>query len=440
MQRYLCAAAAALLILAAGSCAAEAPQRTGEGPRQSANNGTEAGRTAVEEGNGAVPLAESVELTAGLPVTVQEAPVYGDPPLPAEYQGQTPPRGAGRAFTTDFSRATVSYEEIIAGGPPKDGIPSIDEPQFIPIGEAAQWLAPQEAVLVAGVSDDSPASETTESRVRIYPLQILMWHEIVNDTVGGVPIAVTYCPLCNTGIVFLRRYDGRVLEFGTTGRVRFSNLIMYDRQTESWWQQASGTAIAGRYAGGTLRILPVLNLSWREARSRYPEAQVLSRDTGYSKPYGRNPYSGYDQSERPFLYRGPEAADDHSPMERVYAVKAGGEWQAYPYTQLRRRRVIQETVGGQPVAVFWQSGQASPLESSELAAGRDVGSANSFVPRADGRELEFRLREGRIIDLQTGSRWDASGTAVSGPLAGMRLEPVPGTRHFWFSWNAFREE
>ena len=433
---------AAVIVLSFVSCGAEA-QSASEGESSAQPVGADNVKTDDRQEIEAevAELEEGPDFTTGLPIRVDQAPEYGNPALPSELQGQSPPNAAGGSFDTDFSRAVVSYEEVISGGPGKDGIPAIDDPRFVSREEAEEWLALKESVLVAGyTSGEVGEGKTGSGEVRIYPLQVLMWHEIVNDTLGGVPVAVTYCPLCNTGLVFLRRYDGQVLDFGTTGRLRFSNLIMYDRQTETWWQQASGRGIAGRYAGGRLRILPVLTLSWEEARARYPEARVLSKNTGYSRPYGQNPYAGYDTSERPFLYRGPAISDEQEAMDRVYAVRLGGEWKAFPYEQLRRERVVQTIVGGKPLAVFWQPGQASPLDEGDLEKGRDVGSANGFIPRAKGRELDFRFSEGHIVDRQTGSRWDAAGTAVKGPLAGVRLEPVPGTGHFWFSWQAFKNE
>jgi len=195
--------------------------------------------------------------------------------LPREYQDQAPPGGAGNEFETDFSRATISYAEILSGGPRKDGIPAIDAPRFVSVAEAGEWVSGNEPVLVleeriaAGESDRRVGDggnrtggggddrDGAAGAVHIYPLQILTWHEIVNDVVGEIPVAVTYCPLCNTGIAFDRRHAGEVLDFGTTGRLRFSNLLMYDRQTESWWQQASGAGVIGRFAGTRLRMVPV---------------------------------------------------------------------------------------------------------------------------------------------------------------------------------------
>ena len=345
--------------------------------------------------------------------------------------GDVPPAGAEGEFQTDFGKHSVSYEEVLSGGPPKDGIPAIDEPRFVGVGEADAWLEPQEPVILLQVADE----------VRAYPIQIIMWHEIVNDAVGGVPVAVTFCPLCNTAIAFETTVDGQELTFGTTGRLRFSNLIMYDRQTESWWQQATGDAIAGALTGTRLESLPAPIVSWEDLRSEHPDARVLSRETGYNRTYGQNPYAGYDDVDSsPFLYEGPETPGDLPPMARVITVDAQGEPVAYPYEVLRESPAINDVVDGEPVAVLWQKGTASALDEDSVGAGRDVGSAGVFSRRLDGSTLTFRSEGGTILDEETGSAWNALGRAVAGELEGERLEPVVSIDHFWFSWAAFRPE
>lgn len=350
---------------------------------------------------------------------------------PALLPPEPPPTGAEREFTTDFSRHTVPYAEILSGGPPKNGIPAIDSPKFVTVAAADTWLKDVEPVILAQVGSDA----------RAYPLQILTWHEIVNDTVGGVPLVVTFCPLCNTAIAFERTLDGQVLDFGTTGRLRFSNLIMYDRQTESWWQQAEGNAIAGELAGRQLAFYPATIVSWAEFRAAHPAGQVLSRDTGHNRDYGRNPYAGYDDvNQSPFLFRGPATPGALPPMARVLTVNLNGEAVAYPYSVLEQVRVVNDTVGGQPVAVFWAAGVASALDSSTIALGRDVGSAAAFSPVLDGRRLTFRAAGERIVDAETGSAWDILGRAVAGELTGRQLAPMVSINHFWFSWAAFKPE
>jgi hypothetical protein len=325
----------------------------------------------------------------------------------------------------------VSYREILSGGPPKDGIPALDQPRFISIDEADAWLKPQEPVILFQVGDDA----------RAYPIQILMWHEIVNDVVGDVPAVVTFCPLCNTAIAFERTLDGQVLDFGTTGRLRYSNLIMYDRQTESWWQQATGDAIAGEFTGRQLNFLPASIIAWADFKAAYPQGRVLSRETGYARRYGDNPYTGYDDVNRPpFLYEGPRTPGMLPPMARVFTVDLNGEAAAYPFDILQKVRVVNDSVGGSPLVVMWTPGTASALDAPTVALGRDVGAVNAFSRRIDGQTLSFRLDGERIVDQETGSQWDILGRAASGPLAGSRLTPVVGINHFWFSWAAFKPE
>jgi hypothetical protein len=342
-----------------------------------------------------------------------------------------PPEGAEAEFATDFSRHSVPYSEILSGGPPKDGIPAIDDPRFVTVEDADSWLEPQEPVILFLVGDDA----------RAYPIQIVMWHEIVNDMVGGVPVVVTFCPLCNTAIAFERTVDSKELTFGTTGRLRFSNLIMYDRQTESWWQQATGEAIAGEFTGTRLRSLPAPIVSWRAFRSAHPQGEVLSRKTGFSRNYGQNPYAGYDDIDSsPFLYDGPDTPGDLPPMARVIAVDAEEGPVAYPYEVLRDSPAINDVVDGEPIVVLWQRGTASALDESSIDAGRDVGSAGVFSRRLDGETLTFRSEGDAILDRETGSEWSVLGEAVAGELEGRRLVPIVSIDHFWFSWAAFRPD
>ena len=366
---------------------------------------------------------------------VTEASATSTPPVsapaPTLLPEEPPPARAELEFSTDFSKHSIPYSEILSGGPPKDGIPAVDEPRLVSVGEADTWLKPQEPVVLFQVGAEA----------RAYPLQILTWHEIVNDTVGDVPVTITFCPLCNTAIAFERMLDGQALDFGTTGRLRFSNLIMYDRQTESWWQQATGDAIAGELTGRQLKFLPAPIISWTDFKTAHPEGQVLSRETGYRRDYGRNPYAGYDDVNRsPFLYRGPETPGALPPMARVVTVDLNGEAVAYPYDVLQEMPAINDTVGDTPVAVLWESGTASALDASTLASGRDVGTANVFSRELDGQNLTFRFDDTKIIDEQTASEWNVLGQAMSGPLAGRQLTPVISVNHFWFSWAAFKPE
>jgi hypothetical protein len=333
-------------------------------------------------------------------------------------------------WRTDFSKRSVPGNEIVSGGPPRDGIPPIDRPKFISPTEAASWLKDSEPVVVF----------EEQGEARAYPLQILIWHEIVNDEVAGRPVVVTFCPLCNTAIAFDRRLDGRVLDFGTTGNLRFSDLVMWDRQTESWWQQITGEAIVGELTGQKLRPLPAGIVSSAEFKDGFPNGLVLSRETGYQRSYGRNPYVGYDDiNSSPFLFSG-QTDGRLRPMERVVTVSLGGEDAAYPFSLLEQRRVVQDRVGGRPIVIFFARGTTSALDASSIPDSRDIGSTGVFEPSLDGRSLSFKADGDRIVDGETGSTWNVLGQATTGPLAGKRLAPIVSGNHFWFAWVIFRPQ
>jgi hypothetical protein len=375
-----------------------------------------------------LPLEGQSSQSADIPNSGNILSVTPSPPPPAD---DPPPSRAKQEFSTDFSKHSVPYGEIMSGGPPKDGIPPIDFPSYVSIDEADEWLEPVEPVILVQVGEES----------RAYPLQILTWHEIVNDTLGGLPLAVTFCPLCNTAIVFERTLDDLLLNFGTTGRLRFSNLIMYDRQTESWWQQANGEAIVGELLGKRLEFYPAVIISWDEFKNAHPQGTVLSRRTGFSRSYGINPYGGYDDvNNPPFLFRGPETPGVLSPMARVLTVDTDDEAIAYPYEVLEEIRAANDVISGKPIVVFWEPGTASALDTVILAEGRDVGTASAFSRQINGRELTFNFADDKILDEQTGSEWNVLGRAVAGELEGEQLEPVVSINHFWFSWAAFRPE
>jgi hypothetical protein len=287
-----------------------------------------------------------------------------------------PPPIATAGWRTDFSRRAVPLAEFRPGGPGKDGIPAIDRPGFVPAGQA-DFLEPREPVILVEIDGDA----------RAYPIQIVIWHEIVNDVVAGVPIAVTFCPLCNTALVFDRRVDGRTLDFGTTGNLRDSDLVMYDRQTESWWQQFGGRSVVGDYTGAKLDLLPARIVAWAEFEEHHRDGRVLSRDTGHSRPYGQNPYPGYDDAASPPLFHAKNSDDDRLlPKERVVFVERGGDAVAVPFPVLERRRTISVVVGGHRLAVRWRPEVASALDADSVAGGRSVGTAEV---REHGRLVPF---------------------------------------------------
>lgn len=276
-----------------------------------------------------------------------------------------PDRWQAEGWRTDFSQTTINLSDIRDGGPRRDGIPPIDNPEFVPVAEA-DHLSPQDPVM----------SFTFNGETRAYPLRVMTFHEIVNDEVGGHPVSVTYCPLCNAAIVFDRELDGEILDFGTTGKLRNSDLVMYDRQTDSWWQQFSGESITGSYAGQELTMLPSQLISFERFAAANPDAMVLADPSRFSRPYGMNPYTGYDTLSQPFLYNGP-FPEGIPPLQRVVLVRDGGDVFAVSVAKLADEGSF--TRGDLELA--WVSGQASALDTSDISQGRDVG--NISVMRGD---------------------------------------------------------
>ena len=335
-------------------------------------------------------------------------------------------RTYGIIWKTDFSNRTVSFDEIISGGPRRDGIPPIYDPQFVSVERANEWMIDLEPVIVVQIGDN----------VRAYPQDSLMSHEVVDDVVGGRPIAVTWCPLCNTALAFDREVDGRVFTFGVSGLLRQSNMIMWDHETESWWQQGTAEAIVGTMTGAKLDILPAQVVTWRDFKAAFPDGMVLAVDT---ETHGFNPYVGYD-SGLPYLYYGGPELDSRLPvMERVVGIRAGGVVRAYPFTELAKDRVVQETVGGQRLVLFYEPRGLSNLDTFKLEEARSVGTASVFVSRVDEMELAFEFKDNGFEDRETGSRWNMLGQAISGPLGGEALPFFFNNQGLWFYLAASQE-
>jgi len=271
-------------------------------------------------------------------------PVWADP---ARWQSEWP--------NTDFSQSDIDFADVFEGGPPRDGIPALDGPDMLAVADETR-LAPNEPVITVSL-EGGPA--------RAYPLRYLTWHEIVNDEVAGLPIAVTFCPLCNSAITFDRRVQGRVLSFGVSGKLRHSDMIMYDRETESWWQQAVGQGIVGEMTGVDLDVIHVSWVeSWDRFSTRHPDGLVMD-EPDFNRPYGRNPYVGYDTSARPFLYDGENPPHGIEPLARVIRV---GE-RAWPLSRLSDEGGITEA----GLTFEWRGGAASALDDAHIARGRDIG-------------------------------------------------------------------
>ena len=340
--------------------------------------------------------------------------------------GQTFMGGLTNGWETDFESTIIELDEVISGGVPRDGIPPIDIPVF------------DDLQSVTDLSDRSPViSLTIDGDSRAYPLEVMTRHEIVNDVVGELPVAVTFCPLCNSAIVFDRRVDGKALRFGVSGNLRFSDLVMWDDATETWWQQLTGEAIVGEYAGRKLDMVSSQLISFGLFRARYPEGKVLRGPLGL---YGNNPYRGYDSSPAPFLY--PGKLDDRLPaMARVLAAEIDGKAVAYPFDLLRRSLVVNDSIAGRDIVALWQGGAVSALDAAVIDTSRDVGMALMFDRRLDtGETLTFCFSDGGFMDKETGSHWNLFGEAIDGPLTGAKLRQLHAFPHFWFAWAAFYPE
>ncbi len=277
---------------------------------------------------------------------------------PDDWRGEWP--------RTDFTKTSIEFGEILSGGPSKDGIPAIDNPVFAPVGEIAEQgdIGATEPVITVELGGE----------LKAYPLRVLMWHEIANDTVGGVPVAVTFCPLCNSAVVFDRRVGGRVLDFGTTGKLRNSDLVMYDRQTESWWQQFLGEAIVGEMTGALLDMVPVRVESFERFQARGDHGLVLVPNGLSARGYGNNPYRGYDSRSRPYPFFRGEMPADIPPLERVVAIGA----EAWSLSLLRAKGEIRRG----DLILSWEAGQNSALDTGRISDGRDIG--NVVVQRDTG--------------------------------------------------------
>lgn len=330
-------------------------------------------------------------------------------------------------WKTNWDRHLIDPGQLQSGGPGKDGIPALLTPKFMTVEQARDWIAPNEPVVVLTLG------ETT----RAYPLQILIWHEIVNDELEGLPVAVTFCPLCHSAIVFDRRITEHTLTLGVSGFLRHSDMMMYDHQTESLWQQFSGEALVGDLVGHTLKRLPSQILSFEQFANVAPQGFILSQDTGYTRPYGRNPYAGYDiVGKQPFLYRGPH--DDRLlPMERVVGLTLDGKSKAYPYRALQQLQVINEQWSGRSFVVFWQPGTLSALDQESIVESKSVGATGVFDCELDGRRLSFLKHDEGFVDQQTGSLWTLTGKAVKGPLTGKQLIPIVHGDFFAFAFLVF---
>jgi hypothetical protein len=326
-----------------------------------------------------------------------------------------------------YPAPTIDLSRILSSGQPPDGIPAVDEPVFQNVA-AVDWLTPAEAVLAFELDGEA----------RAHPIQVLTWHELVNDTVGDAPVTVSYGPLCNSALAYDRRVGDRILDFGTSGRFFNSSMVMYDRQTESLWTHFDATAVAGLLAGTELTTYPISTVSWQDFRDAHPDGLVLTRNTGHSRPYGQNPYRGYDdESSLPFLFDG-EYDPRLASKTRVVVVRNGGDPAvAFPLANLGSGAEVFEAHGESLVAVV-DPGTASPLDQLYLSDGYDQGAVAVFENTFDGESLDLSRTDDGFLDAVTGTTFDVFGGALDG--SGRKLTPVEHLDTFWFAIATFDEE
>ena len=369
-----------------------------------------------------VPPAATADAEDAVSTTVSAGPDIG--------QLDSSVAAATADWPTDWSRSSIDLGELRLGIPasdPRDAIPPLDDPAFETVAEAGEWLDDRSPGMLALVGGEA----------RFYPLGVLHRHEIVNHRLGDVPVAVTYCPLCNTALVFDRRLNGEEIRLGVSGLLRHSDLVMWDDRTVSLWQQATGEGIVGRYQGAELTRLPAAIVSFGDFARSYPQGRSLSRDTGYGGGYETNPYEGYSSRSRPYGFFTGEPDPRFPALERVVGVTAGGEERAYPFSVISRAGAVNDTVGGLPIAVFWGGETVDALDRGLIADSRTIGTGVAFLAEADGQALTFSKEGESFRDAETGSVWNLLGAAVDGPLAGARLRLADHRNEFWFAWAAF---
>ena len=268
----------------------------------------------------------------------------------------------------DVQDTLIPTAAIESGGPPRDGIPTIDQPHFTTAVEA-DWLQADDRVL--GIERNGVA--------RAYPVAILNWHEIVNDIIGGEPITVTYCPLCGTGIAFKSVVSGRKLRFAVSGLLYNSDVLLYDRETKSLWSQIMGKAVTGQFKGVALQSIPMSHTTWQDWKKRFPGSVVLSRETGVKRDYTRNPYQGYASSRNVWFSISGQSNELH-PKAWVVGVQRGKHYKAYPFDELARSNgIVREQLGGEEIVVRYDVSSRSATVTDQTGVEIPTVSAYWFA-------------------------------------------------------------
>lgn len=348
---------------------------------------------------------------------------------------QKNPKQIETNWKTDLSKNSVPLDEFLTLLKP-DQIPPINSPSFIAIEEAKKTYFEHEPVIAIEINNEAKA----------YPLSVLMYHEIVNDNIGGIPIIATFCPLCNAAIVFNRNleFNGEtyLLDFGVSGMLRKSDMVMWDRQTETWWQQFTGEALVGALNGASLEFIPSLLISLSDFIKNYPNGKVLSTDNGLGEVnYGENPYVNYDDinNQTPFLFK--ETVDERLPaMERIVDVSFDGITRIHPLTTIQKETVINDNITNNSIVIFYETKTVSVLDAKEIDKSKAVGAVTVFSPKVGDKTLTFVSKEHKFFDIETNSEWTIAGKCIAGANKGKHLETIRSGNHFAFAWFAFQPE
>ncbi len=348
------------------------------------------------------------------------------------------PRNTEYQWKTDTTLRNVELSEIILLMT-RGGFPAIDYPKFIGKESGMTAFFKHEPVIAVVVNNEAKA----------YPLNMLTMHEMTNDSLGGLAILPTYCPLCNSSIVYNRtlKHNDKTynLDFEVSGMLRHSDMIMADKQTETWWQQLSGKGIVGELYEAELEIIPSMVISVEEFFTRYPKGKILSPNTGTSSEddYGTNPYVGYDNPENtPYksFYKSDDINDRLPPMERIISVGENELYKIYPFSKLMEEGVINDNFNNNRFVLFYKSETVSILDQAEIAASKNIGSATVFYAELGGNFLNFEIKDNQIIDKNTKSTWDITGLCIKGKLKGKTLRPMIHGNHFAFAWLSFHPD
>jgi hypothetical protein len=306
---------------------------------------------------------------------------------------------------------TISLDEIVDGGPPKDGIPAVDNPLYLSVDEAKPVMNLDEEVLIIQTKKD----------IRIVPLKILLWHHIINDVTSDPPLVITYDPFTDHAAVFNSVYNGQLFNFGVSGKLYESNMLMYDRATNSLWQQYIGQGVVGEMTNAALGEVSSHLIPWKYAKKKYTDAIVLSRDTGFVRDYDEPVYDAYRASDK--LFFEISYIDERLPLkETVYGVRVGDSSKAYTDLNLDNKWLLED-----PDDLLVLKNPQTEL-------------VRVFKPYIWGRLLNFEIREDGIYDLVSESKWNFDGECEDGQYKGWSLTEVPVKKSYWFAWSAFNHD